>query len=165
MKQFYGKSQNGNLREAAGGLRNPQLILLMSNSDQFSAHVSELESLFPGVPSIGCIGMSYDTTVVEKGVGIVAFTDHINAAAGVIEQVSTMPVKYINRLKEDVQRLGARQKTLSASTSALAMTHAYSPPFTVSSGQRIFPSWAARETPVRYLSTGAFTRTLRRMLL
>ena len=108
MKQFYGKSQNGNLREAAGGLRNPQLILLMSNSDQFSAHVSELESLFPGVPSIGCIGMSYDTTVVEKGVGIVAFTDHINAAAGVIEQVSTMPVKYINRLKEDVQRLGAR---------------------------------------------------------
>lgn len=71
MKQFFGKSQNGNLREAVKGLQNPQLIILLSNGDQFEEHVKELERLFPHVPSIGCIGMSYDTKVVEKGVSVV----------------------------------------------------------------------------------------------
>ncbi len=110
MKQFYGKSQKGDLKEAAKGLTNPKLILLMSNSDQFSAHVAELESLFPGIPSIGCIGMSYDTTVSEKGVGIVAFTDNVTATANVLEQASVMPVKYIARLKQDLNTINASAK-------------------------------------------------------
>ena len=61
MKQFFGMSRSGDLREATRGLSNPQLILLMSNSQQFETHVHELEKLYPHVPSIGCIGMSYDT--------------------------------------------------------------------------------------------------------
>ena len=61
MKQFFGMSQNGNLQEAVRGLSNPQLIMLLSNSDQFESHVKKLEELYPQVPSIGCIGMSYDT--------------------------------------------------------------------------------------------------------
>lgn len=73
MRQFFGMSRNGNLKEAVRGLSNPQLILLMSNNRQFESHVNELEALFPHVPSIGCIGMSYDTNVVENGVGVVAF--------------------------------------------------------------------------------------------
>lgn len=75
MKQYFGMSQTGNLKEAAQGVHAPGLLILMSNADQFEAHVTELESLFPGVPSIGCIGMSYSTRVVEKGVGLVAFYD------------------------------------------------------------------------------------------
>lgn len=67
MRQFFGMSPSGNLEEAVRGLKNPQLIMLMSNKEQFEAHVKKLESLFPGVPSIGCIGMSYDVRVVEKG--------------------------------------------------------------------------------------------------
>ena len=66
MRQFFGMSQSGNLLEAVRGLRDPQLIMLLSNGDQFEAHVKKLEELFPRVPSIGCIGMSYDTQVVEK---------------------------------------------------------------------------------------------------
>lgn len=66
MRQFFGMSQSGNLEEAVHGLKNPQLIMLLSNNDQFEAHVKQLESLYPHVPSIGCIGMSYDTRVVEK---------------------------------------------------------------------------------------------------
>ena len=31
MKQIYGSSQNGNLKEAARGITNPQLLLLLSN--------------------------------------------------------------------------------------------------------------------------------------
>ena len=64
MKQFFGMSQSGNLQEAVKGLHNPQFIMLLSNNDQFEAHVKKLEELYPQIPSIGCIGMSYDTRVV-----------------------------------------------------------------------------------------------------
>lgn len=109
MRQFFGMSQRGNLAEAVSGLSNPQLIMLFSNGEQFETHVNELEKLFPQVPSIGCIGMSYDTKVVEKGVGIVAFYDGVSAAANVLEQVSVMPVKYIKRLENDVSRINGQQ--------------------------------------------------------
>jgi len=95
-------SQSGNLQEAVKGLNSPQLIMLLSNNDQFEAHVKKLEELYPQVPSIGCIGMSYDTKVVEKGVGVIAFYDGVNATANVLEEVSVMPVKYIDRLEQDV---------------------------------------------------------------
>jgi len=98
-------SQSGNLQEAVRGLEKPQLIMLLSNSDQFEAHVKKLEDLYPGIPSIGCIGMCYDTKVVEKGVGVIAFYDGVNAVANVLEEVSVMPVKYIERLEKDVHAI------------------------------------------------------------
>ena len=109
MKQIYGSSQNGDLKEAVRGVTNPQLLLLLSNPDQFDLHVQELEKLFPGVPSIGCMGMCYDVRVVEKGVGVVAF-EGVSATANVLEEVSTMPVKYIHRLQEDVRKVGASRE-------------------------------------------------------
>ncbi len=102
MKQFFGMSQRGDLKEAVSGVGRPQLIMLFSNGDQFETHVKELEELFPGVPSIGCVGMCYDTRVVEKGVGVIAFSDGVSAAVNVLEEVSVMPVKYIDRLEMDV---------------------------------------------------------------
>ncbi len=110
MKQFFGASLSGNLQEAVRGLQRPQMLLLMSNPEQFEQHVEELEKLFPQVPSIGCIGMCYSTRVVEKGVGVVAFCDGVSASANVLEQVSTMPVKYIQRLQADVHQVHATQR-------------------------------------------------------
>jgi len=109
VKQFFGMSQSGKLDEAVCGLSDPQLIMLLSNSDQFEAHVKKLEALYPNVPSIGCIGMSYDHRVVEKGVGVIAFYDGVTAAANVLEQASTMPVKYIKRLEQDVKKVSGTQ--------------------------------------------------------
>ena len=106
MKQFYGMSQRGNLDEALNGLRSPEFIMLLSNNDQFEAHVKALEQRFPGVPSIGCIGMCYQIGVVENGVGVIAFTDGVTATANVLEDVSTMPVKYIQRMERDMQAVG-----------------------------------------------------------
>lgn len=110
MKQFYGMSQTGNLTEATNGLSQPKLIILLSNEKQFAEHVTTLEALFPGVPSIGCIGMSYSKTVVENGVSIVAFTEGVTAVTNVLEQVSTMPVKYIHRLEQDLRTINASAK-------------------------------------------------------
>ena len=92
--------------------------MLFSNNPQFEAHVKTLESLYPKIPSIGCIGMSYDTGVVESGVGVIAFTDGVTAAANVLQQVSTMPVKYIDRLEKDVVRWEERGMIRCASTFA-----------------------------------------------
>ena len=107
MRQFFGKSQSGNLQEAVRGLDAPQLIMLLSNSDQFEEHVKKLEQLFPKIPSIGCIGMSYDTKVIEKGVSVVAFYDGVSATANVLEEVSVMPVKYIERLEQDIKKINS----------------------------------------------------------
>ncbi len=113
MRQFFGMSQNGDLTEAVSGLDNPQFIMLMSNGAQFETHVKALEKLYPGVPSIGCIGMSYDVSVVEEGVGVVAFLDGVEAAANVLQQVSSMPVKYIQRLENDVLKInGSSEDTV-----------------------------------------------------
>ncbi len=109
MKQIYGKSQTGNLKEAVKGISKPELLILMSNQDQFAEHVAELEELYPGVPSIGCVGMCYDTSVVEKGVGVVAFTG-VEVVTNVIEEVSVMPVKYIGRLEDDLRKVKATAK-------------------------------------------------------
>ena len=98
-------SPSGDLREAVRGLDRPQLIMLLSNSNQFEAHVKKLEELYPGIPSIGCIGMSYNTRIVEKGVGIIAYYDGVSVASNVLEHVSTMPVKYIRRLEQDVVKV------------------------------------------------------------
>ncbi len=106
MKQFFGMSQRGDIDEALRGLSNPQFIMLLSNDRQFEAHVEALEKRYPGVPSIGCIGMSYQTAIVEQGVGIIAFSG-VAAAAGELEEVSTMPVKYIQRLERDMQAVNA----------------------------------------------------------
>ncbi|MCI8423497.1 MAG: hypothetical protein HFF50_08205 [Lawsonibacter sp.] len=110
MKQFFGMSRRGNLQEAVSGLYQPQFIMLLSNDTQFEEHVQTLEKLYPGVPSIGCIGMCYQTQVVEHGVGVIAFSDGVAATANVLEQVSTMPVKYIRRLEQDMQRVNASSR-------------------------------------------------------
>ena len=110
MQQFYGMSQRGDIDEALRGLYQPQFIMLLSNQDQFAEHVAALEKRFPGVPSIGCIGMSYKLGVVEKGVGIIAFSDGVTAAANVLEEASSMPVKYIQRLERDMQTVGGSER-------------------------------------------------------
>lgn len=107
MKQTVGISRRGDLQEALreGNITAPALLLLLSNADKFEEHVAQLEAAFPGVPSIGCIGMSYQNQVIEKGVMVVAYTDGVTATVNVLEQVSLMPVKYIGRLQQDLERV------------------------------------------------------------
>jgi len=102
-------SQQGRLTEAVRGLQKPEFIMLISNEKQFEEHVEELEKLFPGVPSTGCIGMCYDTRVVEDGVGIIAYTG-VEAVADVLEHVSVMPVKYIRRMEQDLRKINASKE-------------------------------------------------------
>lgn len=131
MKQFYGMSKTGDLKEATRGLNNPSAIILMSNAEQFESHVRELSSMYPGVPAIGCIGMSYDSCMCDKGVGVTAYTDGAIATGNVLEKVSVMPVKYIRRLVNDLDKVNANSKDtvcidLCAGNDACVLTTMYS---------------------------------------
>lgn len=102
MKLFYGASETGSVKEAVKNLSNPKSIILLSNTGHFEENVAELEELYPSVPSIGCVAMAYGQQVTEKGVAVAAFLDNVAVAAGVLEEVSSMPVKYISRLEKDI---------------------------------------------------------------
>ncbi len=102
MKIVYGMSPSGSMDEALKGVSSPKLIMLMSPADVFEKNVALLEERYPNVPSIGCIAMGYNRSVTEKGVSIVAFMDSVTVAAGVLENVSKMPARYISRLEADV---------------------------------------------------------------
>ena len=110
MKQFFGMSQRGSLDEALQGVYHPQFIMLFSTNDRFEEHVAALEKRFPGVPSIGCIGMGYQSGIVENGVAVAPFSEGVTAAANVLEQASTMPVKYIKRLEQDIQTVNGSSR-------------------------------------------------------
>ncbi len=105
MKMMFGTSAGGNLAEALRGISSPRLLIMTTTPELFEKHVSELEKAFPGVPSIGCIAMGYSKTVTEKGVTVTAFSEGVTAAAGILEDVSKNPAKYIGRLQEDLKRI------------------------------------------------------------
>lgn len=111
MKQIYRADKGGNLTQALSEITAPKLLLLMSNNEQFEQHVEELERYFPGVPSIGCIGGSYggQTVVADKGVAVIAMEGNLSVVTNVLEQASTMPVKYIGRLEEDINKVAASE--------------------------------------------------------
>ena len=105
MKMFYGTSSAGSVAEAAKGLNAPKLIIMTATADYFEKSVNDLENLYKGVPSIGCIAMGYDRKVTEKGVTVTAFTEGVTVAAGVLEGVSAAPARCISRLQEDLSRI------------------------------------------------------------
>lgn len=109
MKQFIGTSANGNLEEAIRGLHNPELLILCVNEkEQFKKVVEQLEQAFPNVPSIGCVGQSYgQTQVLETGIMVTAFYDGVTAISNVLTNVSTMPLKKIIQLEQDVAAVSA----------------------------------------------------------
>ena len=102
MKQIYKSSRSGSLNEALSGISAPNLLILMSNEKQFDQHVAELEKAFPGVPSIGCIGTSYEKNVTEGGVAVTAFTG-VETVTGVLRSVMTMPVRDIKEFEDKLR--------------------------------------------------------------
>lgn len=111
MKQQIGTSSTGNLSEAIKGFINPSLIILLSNKDKFKEHVAELEQLHPFIPSIGCICTSYSKlSTIENGVTAIAFSGCASVATNIILELSSTPVKYINRVKEDITKIKAESE-------------------------------------------------------
>ncbi len=105
MKMFNGKSQSGDLAEAVRGLSTAKLIIMTCDEKNFDKNVEALEKKYPGVPSIACVAMSYDTAISETGVMITAFTEGVTVATGVLESVSTKPARYIDRLVKDIEKV------------------------------------------------------------
>lgn len=106
MQQIMGGSKTGNLEEAIKGIENPDFLIMIScDKETFEEKVEQLEALFPQIPSIACVGQSYfDTQVMESGVTVIALKE-VKATANVLTNVSTMPLKRIRNLEEDVRKI------------------------------------------------------------
>ena len=110
MREFYGISQTGDLKEAISNIKNPDLIILITTENNFKKHVEELEENFKGIPSIGCVGISYaGNNVVEDGVTVIAM-EGVKATSNVIEELSSIPVRYVKRLKNDMDVIDANHE-------------------------------------------------------
>ena len=109
MREVYGKSDRGDLKEALKGISNPDAFILISNGKQFEAHVKELAELYPDVPSIGGTGHFYGKTVKEGGVGIIALSG-VKAAAGVMRYAGTMPIHDVSGLQKNVSAVSGNSK-------------------------------------------------------
>ncbi len=105
MKMFYGKNPQCNVSDAVRGLSSPRLIVFTCSEDGFDKAVADIEKAYPGVPSIGCVGMGYDSAIQEKGVSVMAFSEGVTVATGVLEGVSTMPARHIARLEKDLEKV------------------------------------------------------------
>lgn len=105
MKMFYGKNPQCNVSDAVRGLSSPRLIVFTCSEDGFDKAVADIEKTYPGVPSIGCVGMGYDSAIQEKGVSVMAFSEGVTVATGVLEGVSTMPARHISRLEKDLEKI------------------------------------------------------------
>ena len=88
MREVYGKSDRGDLKEALKGISNPDAFILISNGKQFEQHVKELAEALPDVPSIAGTGFFYGDSVKEGGVGVIALS--------AMNYASTMPVHDIS---------------------------------------------------------------------
>ncbi|MCR4717829.1 MAG: hypothetical protein K5656_11690 [Lachnospiraceae bacterium] len=109
MRQIYGKSNSGNLSEAIRQISSPDLLIMLSNGDQFRQHVQELAAKFPNVPTIATTGHFYAETIKEGGVAVVAMTG-VKASAGVLRDVSTIPVRDIADFEKNLQAVAADAK-------------------------------------------------------
>ena len=111
MKQIFGMSKTGNIKEAISAIANakPAALIFVTAEEKLAEHAKELAEAFPDVPSIGAAGQSYgNKTTNENGVTVIALCDGIAAVGNVVEELSVMPVKYIKRLETDIQTIGAQ---------------------------------------------------------
>ena len=59
MNLQYHYDTSGNLTKVTENITQPDALILLTTAELLESHVAELEKAFPGVPSIGGIGMSY----------------------------------------------------------------------------------------------------------
>ncbi len=108
MRQVLGMSKTGNLSEALQKVHAPQFIFLMATAERFEAQVKELYKRYPDVPQIGCVGVGYgNRDWADGGVSVIAFEDGVNATVNVLEEADACPVRYIQRVENDLRAVGA----------------------------------------------------------
>lgn len=114
MKLSYGSSKKGDVSEALRTISEPAALFFSVAKEEMLAHAAtEIEKIFPGVPSIGGVGQSYiGKQFFDEGITVIAMKDNIKVVADVLEQASVMPIKYIRRLENAVRAVnGERGKT------------------------------------------------------
>lgn len=112
MRQLFGISEVGDLKQAVSGFSKPDLLVIIdSDKERFSENVAELEEMYPGVPSIGCVGQSYGgMKVMENGLLVVSLSGDIQVAAGILTNIGNMPMKRIKQFENAMNSVGGNSE-------------------------------------------------------
>lgn len=110
MKFVFGQSKTGNVTEALQAIKAPEaLLFVVSDESWLLDAAAQIEEAFPGVPCIGGVGQSYAGKVtIDRGILIIGMKEQIKVCAGVLEEASRVPAKYIRRLVDAFSAVGAQ---------------------------------------------------------
>lgn len=106
--------------EAVRGLRKPKLIMAFSGIDQFEEYQKELAARFPDSIVMGAstyVGLCVDGAFKNQ-LMVLGIEDGIDCYADVLEDADQYPLRYVNRVKECVSKLGSVQNSVCISFSA-----------------------------------------------
>lgn len=104
-------SQNSNIKvaidEATANIKDAKLILCFSAKHKLNEALALLSEKYTSVPILGVSTACNlnNTTHCEDSVEVMAFIDNVDVICGVIENISSAPVKYIKTLEENIKAL------------------------------------------------------------
>jgi hypothetical protein len=118
MEHIIGRSYNGNpeqcVNEATSRFRNPKLIVFFSPVESFDAYTTLIHSKFPDCTCMGLssIAMFCKDGADKKGLKVIAIESGIVCEADVLENVDKYPIKYVERVKRCVDKVGVTKNTI-----------------------------------------------------
>jgi len=118
MNYKVGKSSNNNLKEAVSeataGLNSPKLILFFTDINNFEEYTALLKEKFTTSIIIGastyagfCKDGAYKNSLLIMGI-----EDGIECYADVLEEVNRYPIKYVDRIKDSVNKFKENSNTV-----------------------------------------------------
>ena len=102
------------VNEAVRGFGKPKLILAFSGVDQFEECHKELAARFPDSVVMGAstyVGLCADGAFKNQLL-VLAIEDGIDCYADVLEDADKYPLRYVNRVKQCVNKLGNTQNSV-----------------------------------------------------
>lgn len=118
MKYSVGRSSNTNVMEAvseaSAGLHSPRLLLFFSDVEHFDQYNEVIKDRFQGSIILGSTtfaGFCRDGAYKE-GLLVLGIEDGIECHAGILEDASRYPLKYVDRVKACVEQFGNTENTV-----------------------------------------------------
>ena len=102
------------MNEVTKQFTNPKIILYYSPSKQFAEYTKLLHEKFPDSVCMGATTIENITKngAVKQGLTAMALGEGIKACAGVLEDADTYPLKYVNNVKDCVQKISSNKNTI-----------------------------------------------------
>ncbi|MDF2938449.1 MAG: hypothetical protein K0Q90_3822, partial [Paenibacillaceae bacterium] len=118
MKYSVGRSSKPDgveaVAEAAAGLSSPKLVLFFSDVEHFESYNEAMQERFPGSITLGSTTFAGFCTdgAYKEGLLVLGIEDGIECHAGILEDASRYPLRYVERVTECVEKFRSTENTV-----------------------------------------------------